>query len=512
MGDFCPFCIMKCPKWPRSFVHRSAGFGSSYRIIQEISLAKKATLYCGKMRIRWSDFAEAVSILESVRPEDQIMSNGTLSPNQANLSDILSEIPLLAATRLVKLTNSVFRKSDQGTMLEKVITLEVLMSELSSFQVSRPHDVIYAVLGLAKDISSIHGATDSNAINSMLRENQAVQRGEGIPQVSRVVQRAVYAFRQSINPFFIDYNKDFLDLCKDFLRMTINSEGSLDMLCRPWVPVLENRTLPSWLMSVAQTAHSVGPDGTYYRSNADTLVGCQVQGKGSYNASRKKKAKTWDSSDEEMKRHSLFVDGFIVDFIGERKQYSRDGLIPNEWLTTGGWNDLTAAPPAVFWKTLVANRGPEGKNCPLVYPRACKVLIPPIDGDDISTTTLLNESRSRSVTKFLGRVQAVICMRSLIKTKRHHFLGLAPMTAESGDLICILYGCSVPVVLRSFGSKETHDLYYRFIGECYVHGLMEAEAFDIQMEEELAQQLNPERDDNSTSTEVLTAQKTFEIR
>ena len=451
------------------------------------------------MRTSWSDFAEAVSVLEAVRPEDQIMSNGTLSTNQASLSDSLDEIPLLAATRLVNLTENVFRKSDKGAMLEKMLSLEVLMSELSSFQVSRPHDVIYAVLGLAKDISSIHGATDSNPIDSILQGNQAVQRG-------------VAAFRQNINPFYIDYNKDFLDLCKDFLRMTINSEGSLDMLCRPWVPVLENRVLPSWLMTVAQTAHSVGRDGTYYRSNADTLVGNPGQDKGNYNASKKRRARNWEFGDEEVKKHSLFVNGFIVDHIEEMTQYSHDGLIPNEWLAFGGWNDLTADPPAVLWKTLVANRGPEGNNCPRVYPRACKVLVPTFDGDYISTTTLLRDPTSRSVTKFLRRVQAVICMRRLIKTRDHHFLGLAPMKAKPGDLICILYGCSVPVVLRSFSSPETHDQYYEFIGECYVHGLMEAEAFDIQAAEKKLKEQELRGSNNPTNMAMLTAQRRFELR
>ena len=117
----------KFRKQARSFIHASADSGSSCRVIQEISLAKKAMLYCGDMHTSWSDFAEAVSILESVRPEDQIMSNATLSRSQATLSDILSEIPLFAATRLVNLTNNVFRKSDQGAILEKVVSVEVLM-------------------------------------------------------------------------------------------------------------------------------------------------------------------------------------------------------------------------------------------------------------------------------------------------------------------------------------------------------------------------------------------------
>jgi hypothetical protein len=50
--------------------------------------------------------------------------------------------------------------------------------------------------------------------------------------------------------------------------------------------------------------------------------------------------------------------------------------------------------------------------------------------------------------------------------------GLVPDHTETGDLICVLFGCDVPVVLRQ---RADHHL---FIGECYVRGLMHDEAFE----------------------------------
>jgi hypothetical protein len=49
------------------------------------------------------------------------------------------------------------------------------------------------------------------------------------------------------------------------------------------------------------------------------------------------------------------------------------------------------------------------------------------------------------------------------------FLGLGSRTLTSGDRICILLGCPVPVILRPDGGQ------YRLIGECYVHGIMNGE-------------------------------------
>ncbi|KAH8789205.1 heterokaryon incompatibility protein-domain-containing protein [Hyaloscypha finlandica] len=46
------------------------------------------------------------------------------------------------------------------------------------------------------------------------------------------------------------------------------------------------------------------------------------------------------------------------------------------------------------------------------------------------------------------------------------YMGLVPKDAEAKDLICILFGCDVPVVIREI---KNHHL---FIGESYVHGFM----------------------------------------
>jgi hypothetical protein len=79
---------------------------------------------------------------------------------------------------------------------------------------------------------------------------------------------------------------------------------------------------------------------------------------------------------------------------------------------------------------------------------------------------------------YLERVQNVVWCRKFFLTKpgsgtpaRPPMFGLAPDKAAVGDLLCILYGCSVPVVLRKLAHGQ-----YQFIGECYVHGMMDGEA------------------------------------
>jgi hypothetical protein len=49
-------------------------------------------------------------------------------------------------------------------------------------------------------------------------------------------------------------------------------------------------------------------------------------------------------------------------------------------------------------------------------------------------------------------------------------LDFVPAAAENGGMICVLLGCSVPVIIRKV---KNHCI---IIGERYVHGLMDGEA------------------------------------
>jgi hypothetical protein len=51
---------------------------------------------------------------------------------------------------------------------------------------------------------------------------------------------------------------------------------------------------------------------------------------------------------------------------------------------------------------------------------------------------------------------------------------MAPEAAQEGDKVAVLYGCNFPVILRPCG-----DL-FKYVGECYVDGLLGGEAIDAQ--------------------------------
>jgi hypothetical protein len=65
--------------------------------------------------------------------------------------------------------------------------------------------------------------------------------------------------------------------------------------------------------------------------------------------------------------------------------------------------------------------------------------------------------------------------RKLAITK-NGYIGAVPNKTQVGDFVCVLFGCSVPVVLR-----KTLDQSYTSLGEAYLHGFMDAEAISFQV-------------------------------
>lgn len=59
-------------------------------------------------------------------------------------------------------------------------------------------------------------------------------------------------------------------------------------------------------------------------------------------------------------------------------------------------------------------------------------------------------------------------------------LGLCPRDTKPGDKIVILYGGSVPYVLRTAGFRG-----WNFVSECYVDGIMFGEAEHMDREDEI---------------------------
>jgi hypothetical protein len=66
-----------------------------------------------------------------------------------------------------------------------------------------------------------------------------------------------------------------------------------------------------------------------------------------------------------------------------------------------------------------------------------------------------------------------MCTNRRLLVTTDGYVGLGPVKARQGDHVCILYGCSVPLIFREIKSG------FSLVGEAYVHGFMDGEALAL---------------------------------
>lgn len=89
-----------------------------------------------------------------------------------------------------------------------------------------------------------------------------------------------------------------------------------------------------------------------------------------------------------------------------------------------------------------------------------------------------NVARQRFLSKYDPELLNLFAMafdiavgQRRLATTQSGYLCMVPFDTRLGDIIAILHDCHAPVVLR----KESKGIEYKFIGTCYVHGIMTPE-------------------------------------
>ncbi|KAK7987063.1 HET-domain-containing protein [Apiospora saccharicola] len=218
--------------------------------------------------------------------------------------------------------------------------------------------------------------------------------------------------------------------------------------------------LPSWVARASRAPFSLDNHPGMRvmrmgRANADPLVGPPTDGHRNYSAAQTRHVNLdvlKFRRRPELGHYSMYVQGFELDEVAEVVDASQGGSIPVSWLELGGWEwPYEEDPPDDLWRTLVADRGRDNRNPP------CRESVHKgnIGSGRVKTGALINNERNSIVTEFCRRVHAVIWNRRMFKTKGER-LGLA-YDVEKGDKVCVLYGCTVPVVLQQTPKTRQED-------------------------------------------------------
>jgi hypothetical protein len=241
------------------------------------------------------------------------------------------------------------------------------------------------------------------------------------------------------------------------------------------VPEIQELGLPSWVARITGAPFDIFPHPgmdmvKMGRKNADPLVGIPQDGHRNYSAGQSNEVDLKTLKFRRRARlghYSLYVNGFRFDKVAEVAQVSQAGQIPASWLDMAKWEKARRPksmdadpgdPPDEFWRTLVADRGRHDRNPPYYYARACKETIMKggLRSNAVDTGALIYNERNSIIAEFCRRVQAVIWNRALIRTEKG-ILGLASEHVRKGDLICIIYGCTVPIILRKGNLKTAKE-------------------------------------------------------
>ena len=445
-------------------------------VIQEVSASNRASVQCGAKKINWIDFADAVQLffakLERVRA---FYNSSKLFKRDP---EALAHVDPKGAGAVVQATDNVLRKREDGKVVARLWDIESLVSTFAHFEASDPRDTIYALLPLANDDHrSIPGVTLYNPL--------------------------------SLVP---DYRKPTLQVYAEFVWHCVASSGSVDILCRHWAlppkqkdpepyrPLGANSNAyephsqflkPSWLGLTS--SFSSGPFGeATSRLDGYSLVG--DPGRKVYNASRGRLAEIrfddFTLFDEryhhQVHRPAFYANGYRLASMGKVSPRTVDGIVPYDGLRLAGWDrskNLHLIPDHL-WRLLVADRAADGSKAPSWWRRACMYCLAKTNHHgDLNTSKLIDQNLlSETVLDYLKRVQAVVWNRAFFVCStslpdEQGLIGLGPRDVQAGDWACILFGCSVPVVLREHRSATGR--YFSFIGECYIYGMMDGEALAL---------------------------------
>lgn len=393
--------------------------------VQEVLMARRATVHCGEYVMPWVDFVDMAQLLSTKWSDIQVTIDRLTQQR-------VGHAHLIGALALVNTAALILRQTSTGEIVERLLTLESLLSILATFEVIVTHDAIYSIYNLARDLVG----------TERLR---------------------------------IDYALQPRELFTDVTEFIVLNSGSLNIICYPWAPVAP---LPSWIPTIARLPYQRQRNGfQYYRQHGVTLVGAP-------GTSQRYRA----CGNTDARGHVTFIRrskpvlsarGMVVGTVQEIGGQSLNGTIPSDWLRLCGWTDLQGhAAPEAFWQTIVADQGPAGGRAPGWYRRACETAVRESVTEHIDTDLLCSLSPSTHVKEYLQKVQDLIWSRALVGIKLNWNVGsspaqtvcLCPRDTARDDLICVLYGCNVPVILRHQRDE------FKMIGECFVHGIMDGEA------------------------------------
>ncbi|KAI4282890.1 MAG: hypothetical protein L6R38_002584 [Xanthoria sp. 2 TBL-2021] len=406
-------------------------------IVQEAVMASKAVLLCGTKSVPWIDFLDAFAY----------------SIKQPSLMNILTPETLAYALGLLSACRAV-----QGGPGQRLLDLLLQHRQCGA---SDSRDKVFALCGLAND-------TGSN--------------------------------RLDVKP---DYRRNKVEVYTDVAKSILLRSGDLDLLSVPRHSTASTvidlpSWAPDWSLPQKQTSFS-----------ARDISGNRLF---QFKATRDTKADPKFSVDDTL----LSVKGMFIDqviSVGSLHETDTESMfltkIPKEQIIINNWERVSGARSwapylngekmvDVFWQTLIGGCAPTEynelrdqfldinrtikrfrmlhymglQNYRKTYLAASWVMLANSGMSDAFHMRFSSPLTGGYATRiFATRMAMAVTQRRIVKTRKG-YVGLAAGDTAVDDSVALVQGGQVPLVLRKV------DYHWQLVGDTYVHGIMNGEAFD----------------------------------
>ncbi len=398
-------------------------------VIQEVARAPHATVVCGHRLLSWSNLAAVFWSLAANCAFQLLQPSQTLQSSQVTAA----------------MTSVIIMELIRRDVIEKGgSALLGLLISVRCYQSGDPRDIIFSLLGIASELS---------------------------------------CYGDDVTP---DYNAPVEEVYRRFVVAHITRRNSLLTLSTPYdYSKSTSLNLPSWVPDFAQLdmtnplMHLRNDPGLPFHASGDTEQRVRL------------------SKDNTI----LHVLGRIIDTIkdigpafeevtassahfSEKSRQERTQLFAQNiksWLHQS--LDLAFSAPSGseasssrfedFWRTMMCNITAGGERpdpgLSIASANLLKILdIPSPVAVDLPQPVL---EQILIVETALGRW----AYGWRLCTTDNGRLGRVLSSVQTGDVVCVLYGGEVPYVIRPCGDGQ-----FKFVGSCYIHGLMDGEALQIE--------------------------------
>lgn len=251
-------------------------------------------------------------------------------------------------------------------------------------------------------------------------------------------------------------------------RYAISEGSSLTLLMRP-SELNRDMSLPSWVPDLEAGCH--GND----QEIVDALIRQEIFGSQYAAAGQQQPLDLAFSREDELRLSGLKVDR-IKCLLGVPRLDGKS-MRGNLW-----------QPRAAAWRTMLErdqaldfDHYPSGGDYTEAFWRTCTYDV--YNAPDGRCKRLHLENMPTMKTRLARDWGVFILITATFFVTEKGYIGVGPERAQVGDFVYVLYGGTLPFILRGMDNRETAGT-HTYVGHAYVHGIMDGEALEMGIKEE----------------------------